>query len=203
MLICKIILTILPWILSWNSVFCIPEMQLQTAGDCLTFPSKFVVPCLQLCHITLGYRLASVQAQGHFSNHAAHLSRANSRGCWMARSCTCSSSLLDTTSRQDCIWIGFCRRAYLVLMLSKFSYAASQKQVPLKHCSTARTTFSTAKAISHFCFSLNGHCSKRCMDPCLMTAIHILMQLHQDSLCQKQAFFFTDGPIQGDGMTAG
>lgn len=70
--------------------------------------------------------------------------------------------------------------------------------MPLKHRSTARTPFNTAKAISHFCFSLTGHCSSRSMDPCLMTAIRILMQLHWDSLCQKQAFFFTDGHIQGE-----
>jgi len=70
--------------------------------------------------------------------------------------------------------------------------------VPLKHRSTARTPFNTAKAIPHFCFSLTGHCSSRSMDPCLMTAIRILMQLHWDSLCQKQAFFFTDGHIQGE-----
>lgn len=37
-------------------------------------------------HITLEYRFESVQTQGHFSNTAVHLARANSRGFWMARS---------------------------------------------------------------------------------------------------------------------
>lgn len=119
MVICKIILTILHWILSWNFVFCISEIQLQTAGNHLKFPSlsKVVMPRLHFCHITLEYRLASVQAQGHFSNCTAQLSRANSRGCWMARSCTCSSVLLDTISLQGCVRIGFCRIACLVHML--------------------------------------------------------------------------------------
>lgn len=153
-------------------------------------------------HITVEYRLESVQTAGYFSNSAVDLARANGRSFWMARSLMlwllCVQQSVHFSSLFPC-------RALQGYSLEKswpsdynirLSLRHRQKQVPLKHYFTARTPFSTAKAIHHFYFPLTGDCSSRSMDPFLMIAVQILMQLYWLSLCQERVISFINGHIQ-------
>lgn len=155
------------------------------------------------CHITLEYRFESVQTQGHFSNTAVHLGRANGRGFRMARTLmlwllrvqpfTCPSSFPVWLPVDWSFWKNWPSAYNVRLPLRCWPETTVLKA--LLHC---QDTIQHCKAIHNFCFQLSSDCSCTRMDSCLMTAVHVLMQLHWDPLCQAWAFLSTKGLIQGE-----
>lgn len=164
-----------------------------------------MVPCLWLCIVILPWSTGLSQSK-HKCTFPALLFTSQelmAEGfgwweAWCSDRCMCSCSLVHPLSTWGSLRTGLFGRAGLLFIMSDFPNVGGQKQLPLKHCFTARTPFSTANAIHNFCFQLRTDCSSRCTNLCLMTAVRVLMQLYWDPLCQIWAFLSTNGHTQGE-----
>lgn len=161
------------------------------ASDCRWLPeissSKAVVPCLWLCVVILPWSTDLSQFRHKdtfptllFTQQELMVEVFGWQEAWCSDFSMCSHSLVHPLFLWGSLWTGLFGRAGVLFIISDFPYIAGQKQLSLKHCFTARTPFSSAKAIHNFCWILAW------------------WQLYWDPLCQAGAFLSTNGHTQGE-----